>query len=489
MPYTRFINLCFLLVTFMMAIAGGGSHPWFTNEVLWLAVLFAFFVWLMSLVKNFFLDIIAIFFDIFFLQRIIVIYFSPEEMSYQSYLVFSSQNFTEAILFCIGISMAILLGYFFAVFLKRDTQKQNQMSINFDKFFGVKYDFEHLFRIYALFFYASIIFEIFLMGKLNVGVIGLDFDRQFAPLMRILHLVYALYFLQILVLTSGKFSPGTRKTALNMVIIFLMKLIFLNTSKAAVIFLCVIFFVCQYYCGKRITRKYVVIGCILLVFTIVIVAPVTMILRSGVRGLAEGSSDFAYMTQMVINNYSLALGDLFFSFTNRLGAFDWLVGFMTAGREAFMPVANIYYDMVNIINTLVPGDLIPNLYENMPVSKLIPHVLRGLPLGSYPGHSENMAGAGMAYLYFGTAGGCIFLFVWSFISSKILMSVDNIIIKLLFFDTFVVNFFLGGDLTTSFTVFYEGLIMFVILIFISRFRMKAVLGHTGIMKPKAGQVL
>ena len=258
MPFTRFITSCFLIVIFLIAIFGPGNHPWFTNETLWLAVLFAFCVWLMSLKRHFFLDITAIFFTVFFLQRIVVIYFRPDQMEYQKHLIFSSQVFNEAMLFCIVISIAVLLGYFFAAYIGKDIQKHKRIVINFDRLFGLRYDFELLFKVYSLFLFASMIFEVYLMVGLNVGITALEFDRQFAPLLRIVQIVQVLHFLPILVLVSGKFSPSTRRIAFCLLILILVRLILFTTSKASLLYLCVAFIVCLYFSGRQINKKHVI---------------------------------------------------------------------------------------------------------------------------------------------------------------------------------------------------------------------------------------
>jgi hypothetical protein len=305
------------------------------------------------------------------------------------------------------------------------------------------------------------------MFGLKVGVTALDFDRPFAPLLRIVQIAQVLHFLPILVLASGKFSPRIRKTAFFLFILILGRLILFTTSKAALLYLCVAFIVCLYFCGRQITQKYVIIGVILFLFTIFVLAPAVTILRAGLVGLVTGSMNLSDVFNTLVDNYMLIVDKLFFDFMNRMGVFDWLTGFMTVGRDVFLPTASVSDDLIEIINSLVPGDLIERSPDYVTVSKLMPHILRGWGLGTYPGHSENMGGAGLAYLYFGKAGGVLFFFIWSFISTKILKFSSNIIIKVLFFTSFVFNFFLGGYLVTSIKLFYEGFIMFIIIIFVS----------------------
>lgn len=466
MPFTRFITSCFLLVFLLMALVGPGDHPWFTDGTLLLAVMFAICVWLMSLKRAFFLDVMAILFSLFFLQRIVVIYFRPDEMSYQEgHLIFSSQVFNEAILYCTAISVAVLIGYLFAIYIRK--QEQKNITINYNRLFGIGYDFDLLFKVYALFLVASFIFEVYLMVGLTVGITSIDFDRQYAPLLRIVQIVQVLHFLPILVLASGKFSSGTRKIAFFLLILFLARLVFLTASKAAILYLCVASIVCLYFCGKQISKKYLIIGFILFLFTIFVLAPGVTLLRAGFQGLAAGSMNINDVPYMMIDNYVLKTDQLFFGFMNRMGIFDWVVGFMAVGRDAFLPSASIYNDLILIINSLVPGDLIDMSPDYVTISKLMPHILRGWDLGSYPGHSENMGGAGMAYLYFGKIGGVLFFFIWSFISAKILNSNTSVILKVLFFTYFVFNLFLGGDLTTSVRLFYDGLLMLIVIIFVS----------------------
>jgi len=468
MPYIRFITSFFLLIIFFLAAFGAQNHPWFTDGVLWSAVLFALFVCIMSLRKVFFLDMMATFFVVFFLQRIVVIYFRPDQMSYQEYLKFSPQVFNAAIWFCIGVVIAILGGYFLAISHKKTINASELRVINFDKFFGISYDFERLFNVYSLFFYVAMILEIFLIVKFKVGVTALEYGRQFAPFIRIVNIVETLYFLPLLVLAKGKFSPYTRNVAISLVVLILIRLIFFQTSKAGIISLCVTFFVCQYFCGAKISKKNVITGFALFIFSIFILAPVTTIMRASVIRMVSGSSSFGAEILMVKNNYVLTIDKPLFSFMNRLGAFDWLVGFINVGRDAFLPLANVFNDFVEVVNSLVPGDLINSPYGGMSVEKLIPHVLRGWDLGSYLGHAELMGGVGMAYLYFGVTGGILFFFFWSYSVIKMLKFSRSAIAKTLIFIALVINFFLGGSVITSIKIIYEGLIMLFILIFISK---------------------
>jgi hypothetical protein len=468
MPFLRLITFSFVLVIFSLALFGTQNHPWFTDSVLRSAALFAFCVWLMSLKKDFFLNVMALFFSAFFLQRIVVIYFRPDQMSYQPHLEFTSQIFGKAILFCIAISLAILLGYYFAVFLKKNLQKQKKIIINYDTFFGIRYDFSRLLKLYSIFFYASMILEVILMFGFNVGVTALDFDRQYAPLLRIVQIVQGLYFLPIIILTSDRFSPGTRNTALWMSLFILINYLFLQASKAAVLSLCIAFFICLHFSGKKIIKKYVILGSILFVLTIFILAPLTTMLRAGLVGVVTDSIHFSDVFSRLINNYTLTVETQFFDFMSRMGIFDWLTGFMTVGRDAFLPTASISNDLIGIVNSLVPGDLIATSTDSMTISKLMPHILGGREWGSYPGHGENMGGVGMAYLYFDTTGGVLFFFIWSFISGILLNSNTSIVNKVLYFTYFVFSFFLGGDLTSSIRQCYEGLLMFALFSFVTK---------------------
>lgn len=466
MPFTRFTTSCFLVVIFLIAIVGPEDHPWFTNETLWFAVLFAFFVWLMSLKRDFFLDVVAILFAAFFLQRIVVIYFRPDQMYYQSHLTFSSQVFDEAILFCIAIIIAILIGYFIATYTGKKVQKQKKTVINFDRILGVRFNFEQFFKVYSFFLFGALIMQLFLMFKFGVGVTALEFSRYYAPILRLTQIVISLSVLPILVVVSGKFSSKTRKLAICLVILLLIYAMFFRASKGALLSFCVTFFVCTHFCGRRISIKYIIAGGVLVLFTIFVFAPLVTILRSGWVSLLTGQTNFGDILCSMMDNYQLIADELFFKFLYRLGGFDWLTGFMTVGRNAFSSSASFSNDVISIINSLIPGDLIKRPPDYMTTSKLMPHILKGWTLGTYPGHGENMGGAGMAYLYFGAVGGALFFFIWSFISVKILNSNTNVIIKVLFFQLFIFNFFMGGGLAVPIKYFYEAVIVLILVYFV-----------------------
>lgn len=466
MPFTRFTTSCFLIVIFLMAIVGPEDHPWFTNTTLWFAVLFAFFVWLMSLKRDFFLDVVAILFAAFFLQRIVVIYFRPDQMSYQNHLTFSSQVFDEAIMFCMAIVIAILIGYFIATYTGKKVQKQKKIVVNFDRILGIRLNFEQIFKVYSFFLFSALIMQIFLMFKFGVGVTALEFSRSYAPILRLTQIVISLSVLPMLVVASGKFSSKTRKIAICLVILLLIYAIFFRTSKGALLSFCVTFFVCTHFCGRRISIKYIIAGGVLFLFTILVFAPLVMILRSGWVSLLTGQTNFGDILCGMTDNYQVIADELFIKFSDRLGGFDWLTGFMTVGRDAFLPSASLSSDIISIINSLIPGDLIERPPDYVTTSKLMPHILRGWSLGGYPGHGENMGGLGMAYLYFGLIGGVLFSFIWSFISVKIINSNINIIVNVLFFQLFVIVFFLGGGFVTPIKNFYEAIIVLILVCFV-----------------------
>ena len=131
---------------------------------------------------------------------------------------------------------------------------------------------------------------------------------------------------------------------------------------------------------------------------------------------------------------------------------------MTVGREAFPHWVSPRGDLVQILNSFVPGDLI-EVRGWVPVEALIPIMLRGYPsVESLTGHREIMGIAWMAYLYFGLVLGALFFFVWSFVSTKMLRSGLNIVLKILYFYVFVIVLFAGGGFTTPVLHFYEALV-------------------------------
>jgi hypothetical protein len=126
--------------------------------------------------------------------------------------------------------------------------------------------------------------------------------------------------------------------------------------------------------------------------------------------------------------------------------------------------------MVQIINSLVPGDII-DTSTHISIRHLIPIILRGYSecnIGTWGGHGESLGIVGMAYVYFGLLGGPLFFLIWSFFSLKIIYSRLGTIIKLLYFECFVISIMLGGYLVSGVKLFYEGILMVALIFMLAK---------------------
>ncbi|MBI3697010.1 MAG: hypothetical protein HY238_19525 [Acidobacteria bacterium] len=154
-------------------------------------------------------------------------------------------------------------------------------------------------------------------------------------------------------------------------------------------------------------------------------------------------------------------------FSLRLEGFDWLVGLMTVGREAFPPWISLRGEMVVLLNSLVPGDII-DASEWVPLGALMPVLLKGYALKSLEAHRVVAGIAGIAYLYSGYILGPLFFFVWSFLSVRVLASRLTVFVKMLYFRLFVVDMVTGGHLSNTVMRFYEGMLCLVAAYFVHR---------------------
>jgi len=253
LPFTRFISALFLAVLLPLAIAGPGNHPWFTHEALWLAALLSLILFFMSLIRDFYLDVVVVLFCAYFVQRIVVVYFQPDALDYQLNLDFVPETFTTVIWFMVACTIAIWLGYGLARFTDGRTWRGRGIALDPIRILGRSVPFEHLFRMYAMFAIPLMLLELGLLTTTGVGAAGYEFDRSWAVIYRISFVASSIGFLAIVALLKGGLRPGVRRLAIWLIVLQV-ALALGRTSKASLLSLILTIIVCYYFTRGHIPR-------------------------------------------------------------------------------------------------------------------------------------------------------------------------------------------------------------------------------------------
>lgn len=335
-------------------------------------------------------------------------------------------------------------------------KETNAKMFPFEKSFDSKY----IFIIYNSVFWATSMLQIVLKFKYGVGVSGVLFDNTFAVASRISNFIMVMFFINILFILKEKQYSTLRKIAFVNLFIYVL-LSILQTSKGGLINVGLVFIVCYQLMRQHVSVRIIVGFGVLLIVTVAVYAPLMMAARS--EFISYTRDNMVIGLESVITHLSYFMKDSLFVFLRRLGGFDWFLGFATVGREQFPYWVSMNGDLIQVINSLIPGDIIKTP-EYINIAQLMPIMLRGYPsIESVGGHGENMGIVGMAYLYFGLFSAFVFFFSWSFISEKVFYSNFSIFIKVLFINCFVISLFSGGGFISPMMNFYQGIIGLLIL--------------------------
>ncbi len=469
MPFTRTIAAISLIVLLTFAFMGPRDNTWISNESLWVAVLLATVIFLISLMRSFFLDVVVIFAVTFIVQRIVVLYFFPELFDYALSIKLTTDIFNSALWFIIACLLAVCLGYILYRFsTPYNRQVKEEPDLDKIRIGGWEISFSRFFSFYAVFVILTFILRQVLDMYFNVGVTGIQFDRSFSIFFRLAILVNALYFIMFIPLIKKNRVPRDRKLAWLLIMLQLLEG-FMTTSKAVLLILLINFIVCYVFIKRRFSRRFVTWGLVILVLSVLVYAPLITVVRSEkITATMTGKSfDISRAIEHLKSNESSKSP---VNLLARFGGLDWLLGLMAVGRDKFPYYISVKGDAAMIINSFIPGHPI-DTSRWLSLRHVIPILLRGYnpdSISSWGGHGELLGIVGMAYVYFGLWGGALFFLVWTFISLKVISSKLGVMAKILYFQCFVTEIILGGYMVTAFKVFFEGILIFSVIFMLAR---------------------
>jgi hypothetical protein len=466
MPYSRSLFAVLLIVVIGLALFAGPRDPYFAPTTFWYLAGFVALLFCMAATGDFFLQFVALLFTAYFVQRVVVLYFFPEQFLYSRSMLLTLKITSQALLFVILCAAATLVGWWLArLHLTPRHPVRRLLSVRRPAFSIGRYSisFERLFLYYAVIAGSLLVLQIVLLVGAGIGAANVVYDRAFAPIYRLSFIMTSSGFLPFYALARRETPKKIRIVALLFIALQL-SLATAVTSKGTLITIVVYSIICWHFAGRRIPRKMAWLGLSAVLLTAFVFFPLMSMARLVViRVLADPQGWRSLFSAIAFTrDAGVAPSTLFFS--ARLGGFDWLVGLMTFGRENFPSWVGTSGDFIHILNDMVPGDII-EVPGYIPIEQLMPMYLRGVPsVEVLGGHAEVMGVAGMAYLYYGLTLGPFFFLVWSFVTTKVLRSNLNTIVKILYFSCFVVGMVIGGGFIVTVERFYEGLITLALLI-------------------------
>ncbi|MFZ5447617.1 MAG: O-antigen polymerase [Thermodesulfobacteriota bacterium] len=468
MPFTRSISIILFVVFLILAIAAPEGHVYFSQDTFWLTALLSLILLFMSFLRNLFLDIIVLLTDSFYIQRFFVLFYFPEEIEKNEYTItLIRDNFYDAISFIIIAELSILLGYVIYQFFWNPSLRfsEDNHDISVFKKGGM---FSSFFYYYAIIFIPLLLWQYIRILVFGVGITGINIDQSWGIIVRLTSLFNSLWFLAIIALLV-KDTDKKNKLLAFLIITLFCGLNILTTSKGFFIVLIFLFIIIYYFINHNIPSKFIIYGFIATIFIATIYFNAIQIMRSVLINYYETS-----LFQIKMEWFKISFIENLLKFSERTGGLDWLVAFIAAGRDAFPSYVGLVGELKGIIdsffpNTFFPGGLL-GTKNNIPISKLIPIILKDQTMYYIIGSGDNLSFMGMTYLYFGHVYSIIFISLWSLLTFIVMFSKANLIIKILYFYIFVFSFFVGGLINTSVRSFYESILVYFIFYMLAKYR-------------------
>ena len=480
MPFSRYIAAGFLIIFILLATLDSGQNIWFSNNTLWLTVLLISILFIMSFMGIFLLDLIIMLTEACFLQRIIILYFFPEVLFDNKYsgIYFQRDEFFQAILFLVYLHIGILIGTILSkrLYSKIENNSNDITIFNFNNLFNT------FFHYYATIYIPLLLWHILMILWFGVGVTGIEMVVGWEIIYRLTTFIDSIWFVAIVAILTKETSGNNKKLAIIILLLIVLTNI-LGTSKGFFPVLAIMIVICCHCLNKNISNKIYLFGMVAVILIGIIWFNVMGNLRIAVlEYTSKGAIDFS-----LSDFFKESFLDNIFSVSLRLGQLDWLVSFISVGREAFPSYVSIIGDMKSIIDSFVPYDLVPGgimgSKDNISIAKLIPSILKKWQLKSMVGHGENLGLFGMIYIYFGWEYSYIFILTWVFITFMVTSSQISSILKILYYQQVILVLYTGGSLITVIKHLYQGLIIYVgiYLIFIGLSNRAPLKGLEGIM--------
>ena len=397
------------------------SNIFYSNYTLFLFFIFSIFTYKIALENTVETFILSFSLVTAFSQRIIITYFFPESIDYQTKLEFTYYELEYAMFFltlCIGTSLLgflIARKYSFKIFHTNPLVKNKYINFFFFKFRIIRF-----LKSVIWFYIILVILKAFIMFVLDVGFTGVvhNSDQSLLHWFSTRSIVVKNYaLLGVIILLFEKKIKSLAKVFFAFYffesILAASRSIFLSIFQTLVII--------YYILKKEIKLKYILFSIsVLLIF---------------------GGASFVLITMLreyfISGNFDFEFNSILLLISRSFSQFEPLLLWMEMPVELYSSSVGFFPDLVAFINSFYIGDLISD-NERVNLGKLMVQYGRQTDFNIFNlgGHAENAGPFGITFIYLGLLGGSIYWFVQSFILTTLMNSEIHSLWKFIFITFF-----------------------------------------------------
>lgn len=369
-------------------------------------------------------NIIGIF---FVLQRILMLYLSPDNIAFLGKAVNTDPTSFELAIVFIAVSNL------FIIFIARKYREPfNQSPIYHNELIV------DVIKYYPVAFIALWIIKKIIQFTTGIGFIGFEYSNELGLFSRIIEIVTT----PILFLYMGIFLfRSHNKLHIVGVILVLIDNLIIGSKGALLSFFCNLSLCYLFLVSYRVRVKYILLGCLLFIATFYY-GQAAMGFRLGII-----KSHFAVSLKDMMDyahfGYQRIEEGMFKQYAqvalSRMGLLDWLAAFIHCGREIFNIEMNFHSLFISIANSIIPRSILPNPY--IPPNNYITLIWTTVKVIENTGDVPGIYGC--IYIYFGYGLGISVIVAWLWFSCYFVQKFNRLF-GVLFVWQFVLSFMIDG---------------------------------------------
>ena len=397
------------------------SNVFYSNYTLFLFFIFSIFTYKIALENTVETFILSFTLVTAFSQRIIITYFFPDSIDFQTKLEFTYYELEYAMLFLTLCAGASLLGFLAARNYSFKIIDNNSSTKNkFINFFFFKFKTTRFLKSVIFFYIALVILKFLIMLISGVGFTGLIHNSDQTLLHWLASRSVVVKDFAMLAILMLLFEKKIKKlTKLFFAIYFFESL--LSASRSIFLSLFQTLIIIYYVLKKEIKLKYILIA----ILSITILGGISYILLTMIREyFISGYFGFEFDSIVLLISRSFS-------------QFEPLLLWMEMPVELYSSSVGFFPDLVAFVNSFYIGDLILD-NERVNLGKLMVQYGRHtdfdiLALG---GHAENPGAFAITYIYLGLIFGILYWFLQSFVLTILMNSEIHSLWKFIFITFF-----------------------------------------------------
>ena len=383
------------------------NNVFYSNFTLFLFFIFSILVYKIALENTVETFILSFMLVTAFSQRIIITYFFPDSIDYQTKLEFTYYELEYAMLFltlCIGTSLLGFLTarkYSFKIFDTNSLVKNKYIN-----FFVLKFKTIRFLKSVIWFYIILVILKAFIMFVLGVGFTGVihNSDQTLLHWLSTRSIVVKDYaLLGVLILLFEK----KIKLLAKVFFAFYFFESILAASRSILLSIVQSVVIIYYILKKEIKLKYILFA----ISVVVILGGVSFVLFTMIR------------EYFISGNFQFEFDSIILLISRSFSQFEPLLLWMEVPVELYSSSVGFFPDLVAFVNSFYVGDLILD-NERVNLGKLMVQYGRQTDFNIFAlgGHAENAGPFGITFIYLGLFGGAIYWFVQSFILTTLMNS-------------------------------------------------------------------